>query len=123
MRATVEDVCGEGADSEFENQERQLAMLEQTSHERVSFGRNVQPHPKNGQLGVEPVESKQEQAFGKCTHGFSVPTLFKLHPITSEPPNLSLGSMTSREERDSFYALLKTANYTPVPKRDDCFNW
>jgi hypothetical protein len=42
-------------------------------------------------LSVEPVETKQEQAFGKCTHGSSVPTLFKLHPITSEPPNLSLG--------------------------------
>jgi len=91
MRAAVKYVSGETADGEFEKQERKLAMLEQTSHKRVSFGRNVQPHPKNGQLGVEPVESKQEQAFGKCTHGFSVPTLFKLHPITSEPPKLTLG--------------------------------
>lgn len=80
MRATVEDVCGEAADGEFENEKRQLAMLEQASHERVAFAGDVQAQPKNRELGVEPVQTKEEQAFGKCTHGFSALTLFKLIP-------------------------------------------
>ena len=80
MRATVKNVSGEAADGEFENQKGQLAMLEQGSHEGVAFAGDVQAYPKNRELGVEPVQTKEEQAFGKCTHGFSAPTLFKLIP-------------------------------------------
>lgn len=107
MRATIEYVSRGSANGEFENEKRHFAVLEQSRHERVAFGGDVQTQPKERELGVEPVESKQEQAFGKCTHGFSVPTLFKLLLITSEPPSFAWGSMTSREERDSFYAKIK----------------
>ena len=82
-------------------------MLEESGHERVAFGGDVQAQPKQRELSVEPVETKQEQAFGKCTHGFSAPNLFKLLLITSEPPSLAWGSMTSREERDSFLCFIK----------------
>ena len=91
MRAAVECVSGEAADSDFENEERKLAMLEESSHERIAFGSDVQAQPKQRELSVEPVETKQEQAFRKCTHGFSAPNLFKLLLITSEPPSLCLG--------------------------------
>lgn len=69
MRAAIEYVSGEAADSEFENEKRHLAMLEQGGHERVAFRGHVQAHPKYSELGVEPVQTKEEQAFGKCTHG------------------------------------------------------
>ena len=91
MRATIKDISGEAADGEFENEKRPLAMLEQLRHECVAFGGDVQAHPKQRELGIEPVESKQEQAFRKCTHGSFVPTLFKPLLITPEPPSLSLG--------------------------------
>jgi hypothetical protein len=42
-------------------------------------------------LSVKPIQAKQEQAFGKCTHGALRANLFKLHPITSEPPSVRLG--------------------------------
>jgi hypothetical protein len=58
-------------------------------------------------LGVKPVQTKQETAFGKLIHvNSSLANVVKLHPIYARTPEGSYlrGSWTSREERDSFYA-------------------
>jgi hypothetical protein len=68
VRATVEDVSSAGADGEFDGEERDFAVLDEGGHERVSFGRDIHPHPKQCKLGVEPIESEEEQAFGQDTH-------------------------------------------------------
>ena len=69
MRAAIKYVSGEGADGEFENEKRHFAVREHARHERVAFGGEVQVDPEQRELGIEPVETKQQQAFEKCTHG------------------------------------------------------
>ena len=68
MRAAVKYKSGERADSEFDNEKRDFTVFEHARHERVAFGGDVQVDPEQRELGIEPVQRKQQQAFEKCTH-------------------------------------------------------
>jgi hypothetical protein len=46
--------------------------------------------PEKRELGIKPIESEQQQAFGQCAHVDPLRlTLLNLRPFTSEPPELS----------------------------------
>ena len=64
MAAAIENDGGKGADGEFESEKRPFAVTEQTRHECVAFSGEIQVQPKQCELGVKPVESEQQQAFG-----------------------------------------------------------
>jgi hypothetical protein len=60
MRAAVENIGCESSDSEFESEKWQVTVRKQPRHERVSFGGDIQVQPKQRELGIEPVEAKQQ---------------------------------------------------------------
>lgn len=68
MAATIENQRGKGADGEFETEKRPIAMREQTRHECVAFSGEIHVQPEKRELGIEPIESEQQQAFGQCAH-------------------------------------------------------
>jgi len=68
MRAAIESKSGETADGKLEREKRHFAVREQPGHERVSFGCQVQVNPKQCELSIQPVQSKQQQAFRECAH-------------------------------------------------------
>jgi len=105
MSATIKEVSGKSADSELSAEEGQLAVLENAGHQSVSLGGDVQAKPEKRELGVKPVQTKQQTAFGKLIHvNPRRPTLLNFAPITPEPPKaMPAGVLTSREERASFY--------------------
>ena len=90
MPAVIENQSGEGADGEFETEKRPIAVREQARHERVAFSGEIHMQPEKRELGIEPIESEQQQAFGQCAHVDPLRlTLLNLRPFTSEPPELS----------------------------------
>jgi hypothetical protein len=60
MRATIEHESRERSDCEFEGEKRQVAVGEYAGHERVSLGGDIQMDPQYCELGIEPVEAKQQ---------------------------------------------------------------
>src|ERR1041385_5818664 len=105
VSATIEDVGGAGADRDLDAEKRELAVLQNASHECVSLGRDVHVNPKQCQFGVKQVECEQQTAFGEPSHGnLTRQTLLNSDPITPKPPEPigGRGFLTSREERDSF---------------------
>jgi len=105
MSATIKKVSGKSADSELGAEEGQLAVLKNARHQSVSLGGDVQAKPEKRELGVKPVQTKQQTAFGKLIHvDPSSANVVELRPITPEPPKaMPAGVLTSREERASFY--------------------
>jgi len=90
VAAAIENERGKGADSEFEAEKRPVAATEQARHQRVAFAGQIQVQPKQCELGVEPVESEQQQALGQCAHLDPLrQNLLNSGPLTSEPPELS----------------------------------
>ena len=105
MRATIEYVSRGSANGEFENEKRHFAVLEQSRHERVAFGGDVQVDPEQRELRIEPIQAEQQQAFEKCTHGAAtLRNVVKPRSYYARTPGAALarGLLTSREERDSF---------------------
>lgn len=86
MSAAIKDVSGDSADGELDAEETQLAVVEEASHECVSFGRDVHANPKNCQLGVKPVQNEQETTFGQRTHVDLATNVVKLRPYYAETP-------------------------------------
>ena len=90
MPAAIENQRGKGADCEFETEKCPIAVREQTRHECVAFTGEIHVQPEKRELGIKPIESEQQQAFGQCAHVDPLRlTLLNLRPFTSEPPELS----------------------------------
>lgn len=107
VSAAIKDVSGKAADGELGAEKCQLAVLQDAGHQAVSLGGDVHANPDKRELGVKPVQTKQETAFRKLIHvNPSSANVVKLHPIYARTPEGSYlrGSWASREERDSFYA-------------------
>src|SRR5215204_6859873 len=102
VSTTVKDVRGDGADSELSAEESQLAVLENAGHQSVSLGGDVQANPEQRELGIKPVQTKQQTAFGELIHADTLSAnVVKPLPYYARTPGAECrrGSMTSREER------------------------
>jgi len=86
MRAAVKDVGGDSANCELDAEETQLAMVEEASHECISFGRDVHANPNDCQLGIKPVQKEQQTTFGQLTHVDLATNVVKLRPYYAETP-------------------------------------
>lgn len=86
MSAAIKDVGGDSADCDLDTEETQFAVVEEASHECVSFGRHVHANPENRQLGIKPVQSEQETTFGQRTHVDLATNVVKLLPYYAETP-------------------------------------
>src|SRR5215213_5032483 len=89
VSGTIKNVSGKSADGELGAKKGQLAMLEDAGHQSISLSSDVQANPQKRELGVKPVQAKQETAFGKLIHvNPRRQTLLNFAPITPEPPRL-----------------------------------
>ena len=87
VRATIKNVSGKSADSELSAEEGQLAVLQNAGHQSVSLGGDVHANPDKRELGIKPVQTKQQTAFGKFIHvNLAGQTLLNFAPFTPEPP-------------------------------------
>ena len=64
MSAPIERVSSEPANCELKNEERHFAVINHACHQAIAFSGNIRADPQQRQLSVEPVKSKQQQAFG-----------------------------------------------------------
>src|SRR5215212_2241025 len=89
---TVKDVSGDRADSELSAEESQLAVLKNAGHQSVSLRGDVQANPEQRELGVKPVQTKQQTTFGELMHADTLSAnVVEPLPITPEPPGLNAG--------------------------------
>jgi hypothetical protein len=68
VSAAIKDVSSNAADSELGAEKCQVAVLQEAGHQTVSLGSDVHANPEKRELGVKPVQAKQETAFGKLIH-------------------------------------------------------
>src|SRR5690348_14283612 len=87
MSAAIKDVSGKRTNSDLGAEKSELAVLEDASHERITFGGDVHADPKQRELSVEQVECEQQAAFGQLPHGdLARQTLLNCAPIYAETP-------------------------------------
>src|SRR5215217_5119555 len=92
VSAAKKDVSGKAADSELGAEEGQFAVLQNAGHQSVSLSGDVQANPQQRELGIKPVQTKQETAFGELIHADTLSAnVVKPLPITPEPPGLNAG--------------------------------
>ena len=91
MRAAIKNDGGEGADGQFESEKRHFAVREQASHKGVSLVGDVQVYPEQRELSVQPVQSKQQQAFGECAHLKPLANVVEPRPYYARTPKRLLG--------------------------------
>jgi hypothetical protein len=68
VRPAIENERDRRADEQLGGEKRDVARVEQVSHQAVALRRQTVAHPENSQLRVEPVQQKQQQAFRQCAH-------------------------------------------------------
>jgi len=107
VSAPIKDVSGDAADSELNAEKCQLAVVEDASHQTVSLGCDVHANPEKRELGVKPVQTKQETAFGKLIHvNSSLANVVKLHPIYARTPEAVTCGGPGRHGRNETRSML-----------------
>src|SRR5436190_21217524 len=68
VSAAIKNVSGNSADGEFGAKKSEFTVLQNAHHQGVSFGCDVEANPEQRQLCIQPIQGKQQTAFGKSSH-------------------------------------------------------